>query len=369
MYNKKNYFFVIVFILFFSVLLNAQKYYSHNKNWNVEIKYILPGTVNLYSETSDTSKVIGYYYYLDKVLIINDKNNYVKFGWAKVIYPNEGYLHDMDLITTEQKIELDERFKNKPDELQSTQNWQPYIIECDKEYSFIKNGDSFTSDNKGIVKQDDEVLVVSDNGLLNKEWLQILYPKAGYVFAEEYAVIPSNHILGIGVSYGALNIPYEKNLKNHRNPIGGFIEYTKSNWDFLFRIGYSNSQSNLKEYILKNDIIYLNIQYSFLRLFNNHFRFYALAGGGYWFSKFQYTKYPSLTDYFPEEKNKGFGYIVGGGIEYNLYGFFLGVQYSYFGTKEVTFGPVPKPGEFTNQYKLFIGSNQVEVDLGYRFEL
>ena len=136
----------------------------------------------------------------------------------------------------------------------------------------------------------------------------------------------------------------------------------------MFRLGYTNGQANLKEYILKNEIFYLHVQYTFWRIINNHFRFYALAGGGYWQSKFQFTKYPSLTDYFPEESQKGFGYYVGGGLEYNLSGFYLGVQYSFFGTEEATFGPEPKDGEFTNQYNLFVGSNKVEVNFGYRFK-
>ena len=371
MYNKKLYLLLILVSFFsFSIpnILKAQIFQSSNEQWKAEVKYIEPGTVKLFSSTSEDSKVIEHFYYLDKVLILNDKYAPVKFGWAKVIYPKEGFLVEKNLLTSEQKITLDKRFKNKHNEITTTQNWTPHIIECEKEYSFIKAGNDFNEKNKGIVKQGDEVLIISNDGVQNKEWLKIYYPKTGFMFSEELAVTPSNHILGFGISYGFVNIPYEKNLENHRNPMGGFIEYTKSNWDFLFRIGYTNYQSNLKEYILQNDIFYLHIQYSFLKLFNKHIRLYALAGGGYWQSKFQFTKYPSLTDYFPEEKAEGFGYAVGGGIEYNLSGFILGVQYSFFGTEEAKFGPDPVEGEFTTQYKLFIGSNQIEVDFGYRFE-
>jgi hypothetical protein len=360
--------FLPILVLFLNLNLLAQVLESSNSKWSVGVKYVEPGTINLYSSTSDNSKIIGHYYYLDKVLILNDKDTYVKFGWVKVIYPNEGFVLEDALLDNEQKTKLDERFKNNLDDINSTQNWKPYIIPCDKEYSFIKSENDFDKETIGIISEDDEVLAITNDGLLEKEWIEIYFPQKGFLFANDLSLIKSNHQLGIGLSYGFINIPYEKNLENYKNPIGGFIEYTKTNWDFLFRIGYNQSQSNLKEYILQSDVFYLHIQYSFLHLFNNHIRFYALAGGGYWNSKFQFTKYPSLEDYFPEETDNGFGYFVGGGIEYSLSGFFIGVQYSFFGTEEAKFGPDPIPGEFTTQYNLFIGSNQVEVDLGYRFE-
>jgi hypothetical protein len=346
----------------------AQVFQSDNKTWSVEIKYIEPGTINIFSNASEKSKVIGHFYYLDKILILNDNNAYVKFGWAKVIYPSEGFVLEKDLLSGDEKIALDKRFKNNPDDINSTQNWNPHIIKCDKEISFIKSENDFDKESVGIIHEDDEVLAITNDGVQGKEWIEIYYPQKGFLFSNELALVQSNNLLGIGVSYGFVNIPYEKNFENYKNPIGGFIEYSKTNWDFNFRIGYNKSQSNLKEFILQTDIIYLQIQYSFWHLFNNHIRFYLLAGGGAWNSKFQFTKYPSLTDYFPEEKDNGFGYYLGGGIEYSLSGFFLGCQYSFFGTEEAQFGPKPEPGKFTNQYKLFIGSNQVEVDLGYRFE-
>ncbi|MBU1799743.1 MAG: hypothetical protein KKF21_15350 [Bacteroidetes bacterium] len=371
MHYKKLYLLLYLINLFFLSLinnLNAQIFQSDNQDWSVEIKYIEPGTVNLYASTSDDSKIIGHYYYFDKILVITDKNDYVKFGWAKVIYPKEGFLIEKNLITTEKKRELDIRYKNNPDEIFTSQSWQPYIIKCDKDFSFVKKENDFNYENIGILREGDEVLCISSDGIQNKEWIKIVYPKQGYVFSEELALTSSKFILGIGASYGFLNIPYEKELENYKNPIGGFIELTKSNWDFLFRIGYTNYQSHLKEYILKNEIFFLHIQYSLFRFINNHFRIYALIGGGYWQSKFQFTKYPTLTSYYPEESNKGFGYYLGGGIEYTLSNFFLGIQYSFLGTEEAKFGPDPIDGEFTNQYKLFIGSNQIEVNLGYRFE-
>jgi len=371
MYNKKLFLLLIAMILSFafpSNNLKAQVFQSDNDKWSVEVKYIEPGTINIYSSTSEDSKVIGHYYYLDKVLVISNSGEYVKFGWAEVIFPYKGFLLEKDLLSGEEKIALDKRFKNNPDEFSSTQNWTPHIIQCEKEYAFIKSGNDFNKENLGIIKEDDEVLAITSDGVENKEWIEIYFPMRGFVFSNELVLFQSNHLLGIGVSYGFVNIPYEKNLENYKNPIGGFIEYSKTNWDFNFRVGYNKSQSNLKEYILQTDIIYLQVQYTFWRLFDEHVRFYALAGGGYWDSKFQFTKYPSLSDYFPEEKANGFGYYLGGGIEYSLSGFFLGVQYSFFGTEEATFGPDAEPGEFTNQYKMFIGSNQVEVDFGYRFE-
>ena len=360
--------FIPVFLLFLNLNLVAQVFESSNSQWSVGIKYVEPGTINLYSTTSENSKIIGHYYYLDKVLILRDNTTYVKFGWAKVIFPNEGFVLTETLLNSEEKVLLDERFKNNPDDINSTQNWKPHIIKCDKEISFVKSGNDFDQESLGIIREDDEVLAITNDGLQNKEWIEIYFPQRGFIFAKNLSLLKSNSLLSVGLSYGFINIPYEKNLQNYKNPIGGFIEYTKTDWNIAIRIGYNKSQSNLKEYILQTDIFYLHLQYSFLHLFNNHIRFYALAGGGYWNSKFQFTKYPSLEDYFPEETDNGFGYFVGGGIEYSLSRFFIGVQYSFFGTEKAKFGPDPIPTEFTTQYNLFIGSNQVEVDLGYRFE-
>ncbi len=105
--------------------------------------------------------------------------------------------------------------------------------------------------NVGIIKQDDEVLVISNDGVQNKEWIEITYPTNGFVYSEDLAVTPSNHVLGIGISYGALNIPYEKNLKNYKKSYWWIYRIHKSNWDFLFRLGYSNGQSNLNEVYTK----------------------------------------------------------------------------------------------------------------------
>ena len=162
MYNKKLFLLLVMMVLsstFSFKNLKAQVFQSDNENWSVEVKYIEPGTINIYSSTSEDSKVIGHYYYLDKVLVISNSDKYVKFGWANVIYPYAGFLLEKDLLSGEEKIALDIRFKNNPDEISATQNWTPHIIKCDKEYSFIKSGNDFNKGNLGIISEDDEIWI------------------------------------------------------------------------------------------------------------------------------------------------------------------------------------------------------------------
>lgn len=102
-------------------------------------------------------------------------------------------------------------------------------------------------------------------------------------------------VIALGVSYGALNIPYEKNLKNYHNPLGGVIEFTKTNWLFSVAAGYSYSESRFSQYYLKTQYAFLQIKFKFLKLFNNKLEAYALAGGNYWLPSFQNLKYPPLT--------------------------------------------------------------------------
>ena len=338
---------------------------SLQNNWSFGIFYVSEGTINIYDSPSVDSKITGHFTYLEKVLIVVDNNNRGKFGWQKVLYPKAGYVEEKYLITPQKKLEKDKRYGYK--EEGESAFWQCEIKYCIKDYSFVKKFPDYQSGNIGIIKKEEKVLTILSGHSSNKIWTKILYPFEGYVLSEDILVDAGDFVLCVGGLYGVFQTPFEKNFTDLKKPLGGFLEFTKTNWKLSFRAGYNYFQSNISTYILKTNLLYLQIRYNIFSLFNNHINPYAFAGGCYWFSNFQNTKYPTLTTYFPLEKDSGPGYVIGGGLMYNLYGFFLDVQYFFFSSRLAVFGKEPLPGEFTNQYKLYPGSNQINVMLGYRF--
>ncbi|NOX19026.1 MAG: hypothetical protein GXO87_12195 [Chlorobi bacterium] len=358
--------------LFLSNILYGKTIPVPNGNgWTAEIRYAAKEEVKVYSMPSEDSQLMGHYNYLERILIVNETGGEAKFGWKKALYPIKGFVQSKNLLSETQKKNIPERIKSKSfQEFTGNIEWEPEILYGSKEFLFVKKEASFSSENIGIIKFGEKILtLIKKSGTQNKVWKKVLYPVDGYVYSTDVTESLSSPLLAIGISYGAVNIPYEKNMENYRNPRGGFIEYSRTNWIVSLRLGYNNSQAHLKKYIMKTQTAYLHIQLTLFKLFDKHLRFYAFGGGGYWFSTFQNTTYPSLEDYFKEEKDKGPSYSFGGGIEYTLRGFFLGVQYGFWGTNLGVFGEEPQTGEFGMQYKVYPAFHQVEIDFGYRFEL
>lgn len=349
----------ILLFLIYLPLLNI-----FGQTWQVEEKFIAAATINLHTLPEEESTVTYSYNYLDKVLVLVQKESPEKFGWSRIIYPNTGYVRNDDLMTFSQ-------YQTRISATQSTDYtrayWKPKTFECNQEYIFVKKDPSLTSVNAGIIKEDENILSIYDNLNEKNLWIKVLYPVEGYIESHKLLSEPSYSILSIGGYYGIVHQPYEENFDNYSNPLGAFLSYTKTDWDFTFRIGYNHSESNLAEYHLKTGEIYLNVHYTFLRLFDKFLSVYALAGGNYWNSKFQFTKYPTMTTYFPEEKDNGFGYKIGAGLSLGYSNFFIDLQYIFWSSKEAVFGEKPKTGEFKNQYVLYPGSNQFGVNFGYRF--
>ena len=353
-----------------------------NDGWSAQIFYVSEATINIYETPSAEAKVTRHYVYLEKVLVLIDNGNTGhladparlvsdkseragRFGWRKVLYPKKGYVEDKFLITIQKKLAIDKKYGYK--EEIGTDGWQYEFRFCNKDYSFIKGLPGYQSQNVGIVINGEKVLTIADEINNNKVWTKILYPVDGYILSQDILADVGDFYVGVGWLYGVSQISYEKNFKNLKNPLGGFLEFSKTNWQLGFRVGYNYSESNISTYILKTNLLYLQIRYNLLNMFNNHLSGYAVAGGCYWFSSFQNTKYPTLTSYFPLEKDSGPGYLAGGGLTYTLYNFFIDVQYFFFGSRMAVFGKEPLPGEFTNQYKLYPGGNQVNVMFGYKW--
>ncbi len=175
---------------------------------------------------------------------------------------------------------------------------------------------------------------------------------------------PQLSLLGV---FGAVNIPIEKQFKNKFNPLGINLEFSKSNWNVGLGVGSNYMEANKDDYVLKTLAFYFYGKYSLLKFFNNNLDFFVSAGGLYWRSSFQYTKYPSLEDYYPVEKDNGFSYLLSVGTGHTFGNFLIRLQYQLLRSKDASFGKIPSETEFTNYYTLYTGSQQLQILLGYRF--
>ena len=285
--------FLFIQFLVFSVCNAAS---PSGNNWHIEVRYVKTGTINIYSDISSDAEVTGHFYYLDKILIVINPSETPIFGWYKTIYPQNGFVKAGLLITPEEKHALDIRFKNKAKENKYSQ-WGWKIRRSNKDYAFIKKSPKSSSPNAGILKDDDKVLFIPEENPKGGLWTKIIYPINGYVRTKDIQMIKNNTQITLGFSYGGKNIPYERNLSNYSNPLGGFIEISKSTWFVSLGFGYNYSEANIADYILKTNLAYLYLKYR-IKLFNDNLELYTQAGAGYWAGTFQNTKYPSLTSYF-----------------------------------------------------------------------
>ncbi len=354
---------LIIFICFVSGFVKPLL--ASGSEWTAKAYYVSEIKINFYEEPSTDSKIKDHFYYLNKLLIVVDPVNPCKFGWKKVVYPEKGYVEDKNVITLQEGMKKFGSYWY--DHETEKYSWQWEIKTSSSDYSLVRESPGYQSKIIGVIGNDEKILIVADKINYNKVWTRILYPVEGYIPAEDMFEDAGNYVLSIGGSYGIKNIPFEKNFTNLKNPFGGFLEFSKTNWKFSLRIGYNYSESNIAKYYLKTHLFYGLVRYDFFSLFNNQLNPYVFAGGCYWISSFQNTKYPSLTSsYYPLEKSKGPGYTAGGGLVYNFYNFFVDAQYFFFGSKKAVFGKEPLPGEFTNQYKLYPASNLFNIMLGYR---
>ncbi len=361
MIKKYRLLIISAFILF---IFNNRLLASGN-GWQAETYYVSGIMINLYQAPYDSSTVVDHLYYLNKLIILNNPSSPVKYGWKHVIYPAKGYVKADSIITAREGLKVFGSFWHQNEVEKYSWDWETKT--CENQFSFIREFPDYQSKITGVVNSDERILVIKRiDG--NKFWTKIIYPEEGFLPTKELETGGGNYALSIGGTYGVQNIPIEKNLTNLKSPYGGFLELSRTNWNFSLRIGYSHIESNVDKYYMKTQLIYAIIRYEFIRLFSNHLSPYVFAGGCYWMSNFQNTKYPSLmSTYYPLEKDKGPGYAAGGGLIFSMYNFFVDAQYFFFNSRQAVFGEVPKTGQFTNQYKLYPGSNIVNIMFGYKF--
>ncbi|MCX6149641.1 MAG: hypothetical protein NTX22_03850 [Ignavibacteriales bacterium] len=362
--KRDNLLFIIIIVLLFCITNNS--FCLSSPKWTAEVYYVSDSTANIYIAPFLDSTVVGKLKYLDKCIIIINEDNSNLFGWRQVVYPISGFIQEKFLFTPKEKTAYLNHLGYEDYENEKSQ-WHILIKFCRRNYCYIKEKPDFQSTNIGIIEKREKLVIVEESNFNNQVWSKIIFPVTGYVLSEDITSDLGSFTVGVGASYGIGNVPYEKNFSNMKDPLGGFIDFSQTNGNFSLRFGYNYAESNISKYILKTQLIYSHITYTFLRTIKDHLNLYILAGGGYWLASFQNKKYGTSFPYFPLDKDKGIGYLVGGGLIINIFGFFIDGQYIFLGSKMAVFGKEPLPGEFTNQYKLYPGSNQVNLTLGYRF--
>ena len=160
-------------------------------------------------------------------------------------------------------------------------------------------------------------------------------------------------------------------------PYGGSVEFSKQKWPVSFGLGVNvmKAETVSKVYHMQSSNLYLFGKYTPLKLFDDRLDLFITAGASSFWSQIMNVKYPTHEDYYPTEASRGFGYTGGAGAVFEFHKFLFGLQYQLYGTPLVIFGaPLNEPETQeglkdyipTTQYKLFAGSNQLQVMIGYR---
>ncbi len=334
--------------------------------WNYEERYVKASFLNVRTRPSQRADIISVVKKYQKVLILNTDQKITR-GWKQVLYPVAGFLYAPYLYKKSEESEIE-------DEIRLRENaWNADILRCAVDSSFIFREPNEESERIGTIRKNEQAIFVVDS-LREENWLAEVFPKSGYVRASDFdftysAKVAGESYLAAGILVGPYQLPIEKNMSNYKIPLGAVIDYSPGNWGLAFRLGFFQTQTHLNEYVLKTNQIYLTLRYSFLHLIENSLEFYAGAGANYWMSKFQYTKYPELEEYFKECENSDFGYSLSAGLMYTYKNFFIDLQYYFWSSREAVFKQGSDADEFATEYKLYPGSNQFNVIVGYKFKL
>ncbi len=175
------------------------------------------------------------------------------------------------------------------------------------------------------------------------------------------------------------NPDFGNGLFKNKYPWGGNLEYSRTNWPISFGFGYNSMQvlSDSEAFKLKTNTFNLYLKYTPFTLFNDHFEPFISVGATMWYGRFENILYPEMTDYYPVHKDNGLGYSAGIGAVFNFGNFIIGAQYKLYGSRESVLGELASDPQTaleaeewqpSNQYKLYTGSNQLQIIIGYRFE-
>ena len=180
------------------------------------------------------------------------------------------------------------------------------------------------------------------------------------------------------IAVSPLYLPVEADFSRFGFPWGYNFEFSKEGWRLGLGAGHNTmkAQSSTGAFNLVTSNTYIYAKYVPFRLFNDHLDLFVLAGGTQWITKIVNVKHPEHWEYYPLEADQGYYFTGGCGAMFVVKHLLVGIQYQFYGTPLVVLGtPLNEPETKeelshyipTNQYKLYAGSNQLQVLLGYRF--
>jgi hypothetical protein len=354
----------LLFLLFSPKFGYCQTYNDSGYGWRVAELYIADNTVNIYSNKSKNSEIINVLVFDEKVLILDVDEDIKSELFVRIIYPAEGYIERTKLKATPYIRNEDELILSD----QVNANWTSEILFGNNEYTFIKEDASYAARNIATFNSGYPILVIKQKEFEQQTWLKAIYPSKGFV---HWSKVESSHNLfffEFGFTTAPLNFPYEKEFKHKNSPIGGYIKFSNDAWNLGTRLYYTIEKTRTNLFELETQRAGLEINYDFIKLFDDKLTVYGFVGGGYWASTFRNTKYPNMS-YYKTETASGPMYNAGGGFNVMYYNFVFDVHYAWFGTEEGVFGADPVPGMFMNQYKFFVSAHQLLTSIGYRIEL
>jgi hypothetical protein len=341
----------------------CQNYTGSGDGWEVAERFVAANSVKVYSKISSSADVIDILRFDEKVLVINIADEISNELFVKILHPAVGFIERSKLKTKPYQQE-DDQFL----EYSGSNKWTAQILYGNHDYNFIKEEADYASRNIATIKAGDPLLIIKRTDFEQQSWLQVVYPTNGFINWENVEGSFNLFFFEFGITSAPLNIPYEKEFKHKTSPIGGYIKFANDAWNMGVRLYYTVETTQTKLFELETHRGGLEINYDFLKLFDDKLTFYGFIGGGYWASTFQNTKYPNMA-YYKTENASGPMYNAGGGFNVMYYNFVFDVHYAWFGTEEGVFGADPIPGEFMNQYKFFISAHQLITSIGYRIEL
>ncbi len=330
--------------------------------WNLEERYVKASFLNVRTRPSQHAEIKSVVRKNQKVLILNTDEKITR-GWKRTLYPIYGYLYAPYLYKKDETLDTSSVVR-MPENA-----WSYEILSCTTDSASIFKTPDAESPTVGVIGKREQAVFVIDS-LHGNDWLYEVFPKRGYVIADDFLEYSSKgrYYIGTGILVGPFQLPLEKNLTNYKIPFGAVIDFSNTDWRFSFRLGFFQTQTHNSDYVLKTNQVFLTARYSFLRVMKNSLDFYVGAGLNYWMSKFQLAESPDSVASLNEEEDSDLGYSLSLGAVYSFYDFFIDVQYYFWSSREAVFGEEPQQGEISSQYKLYPGSNQFHIILGYRFK-
>jgi len=171
----------LTFFLFFLFIIEVHPhnfFNSASEDWTAYVLYVNDGKVPVLKNPSEEADTIGFVYYRDKVLVVEETP--MKFGWKMVVYPVAGYINEKDLITPEEKSSSDKRF-NLTDTEKEYSKWSWEIISCSNDYVLVKSQMNEASETKGLLTDNEKTILIREQFNFQNIWVKTVYPFSGYI--------------------------------------------------------------------------------------------------------------------------------------------------------------------------------------------